>query len=425
MLDIRLLREDVEAVQGRLATKKFACDPAVVLELDTRRRERITAAEEAKAAQRAANQEMAALPKGSEAFLSKVAEMKEKAALVKALETEARELDAAFREALLQLPNLPDPAVPVGKGEGDNVVVRGEDVAENAYPDAIPHWDIPGFETAFDFKRGVKVSGAGFPFYRGPAARLVRILIDFFLDRAREDGYTEIHSPLLVNADSATATGQLPDKEGQMYSTREDPLFLIPTAEVPVTNFFRDEILPGDALPVKFAAHTPCFRREAGSWGKDVRGLNRLHQFDKVERVLWSRVEDSPALLEALVGEVEALLRALELPHRVLAICSGDLGFPHSRQFDLEVWSAGQKRWLEVSSCSNFTDFQARRGQIRYRDADGKPIVAHTLNGSALALPRVMAALLENGVQKEGWIRLPSVLAERLGTDRFWLEEAD
>lgn len=208
-----------------------------------------------------------------------------------------------------------------------------------------------------------------------------------------------------------------------MYSTREDPLFLIPTAEVPVTNLFRDEILPAESMPLKFAAYTPCFRREAGSWGKDVRGLNRLHQFDKVERVLWSRAEDSPALLEALVGEVEALLRELELPYRVLSICSGDLGFPHSRQFDLEVWSAGQKRWLEVSSCSNFTDFQARRGSIRYRNLEGKPVVAHTLNGSALALPRVMAALLENGFQAEGWVRLPQVLAERMGTDRFSLEE--
>lgn len=423
MLDIRLLRDDVEAVRRRLATKKFACDPGAVLELDTERRQRITAAEEAKAAQKAANQEMAALAKGSEAFLAKVAEMKEKAALVKVLEAEARDLDAAFREALLQLPNLPDTEVPVGRGEGDNVVVRGEEVAGDAYPAAIPHWDLPGFETAFDFKRGVKVSGAGFPFYRGSAARMVRVLIDTFLERARADGYTEIHAPLLVNADSATATGQLPDKEGQMYSTREDPLFLIPTAEVPVTNLFRDEILPAESMPLKFAAYTPCFRREAGSWGKDVRGLNRLHQFDKVERVLWSRAEDSPALLEALVGEVEALLRELELPYRVLSICSGDLGFPHSRQFDLEVWSAGQKRWLEVSSCSNFTDFQARRGSIRYRNLEGKPVVAHTLNGSALALPRVMAALLENGFQAEGWVRLPQVLAERMGTDRFSLEE--
>lgn len=417
MLDVRLLREDPQGVREKLARKKFSANPDAVLELDEVRRARIREAEEARAGQKRTNSEMAALKKGSPEFLEKVAEMKSLAAKVKELEAAARESDQAFTEAWMALPNLPHDSVPVGRGEAENQVVRRSSFKEEDWPDAVPHWEIPGFEEAFDFQRGVKVSGAGFPFYRGPAARLVRCLIDHFLDAAARDGYTEVHAPLLVNAASATATGQLPDKEGQMYSTREDELFLIPTAEVPVTNFFRDEILSADSLPLRLAAYTPCFRREAGSWGKDVRGLNRLHQFDKVERVIWEHPERSFEALEQLVSEAEALLLELELPYRVLSICSGDLGFPHAKQYDLEVWSAGQGRWLEVSSCSNFTDFQARRGSIRFRDANSKPCILHTLNGSALALPRVIAALLENGHGGGGEVRLPKVLSGRMGSE--------
>jgi seryl-tRNA synthetase len=261
-----------------------------------------------------------------------------------------------------------------------------------------------------DFSRGVKVAGAGYPFYVGDMSKLVRALINFFLDEGSNNGYEEIHSPIVVNAQSATATGQLPDKEGQMYYDQNEELYLIPTAEVPVTNFFRDDIIPSEQLPVKRCAYTPCFRREAGSWGKDVRGLNRLHQFDKVELVKWVHPDDSFDELESLRLDAEALLQKLGLPYRVLLICSGDIGFPHAKQFDLEVWAAGQERWLEVSSCSNFTDFQARRANIRFREEGEKPKPVHTLNGSALAIPRVLAAILENFLQEDGRVKIPECL---------------
>ena len=241
-------------------------------------------------------------------------------------------------------------------------------------------------------------------------SQLVRALINFFLEEAGKNGYEEVHAPIVVNAASATATGQLPDKEGQMYLDQNEEIYLIPTAEVPVTNYYRDEILPAEQLPIKRCAYTPCFRREAGSWGKDVRGLNRLHQFDKVELVKWTHPDDSFEELEKLRTDAESLLQKLGLPYRVLLICSGDIGFPHSKQYDLEVWAAGQKRWLEVSSCSNFTDFQARRANIRFRSEEGKPKPVHTLNGSALAIPRVLAALLENNLQKDGKVKIPECL---------------
>jgi seryl-tRNA synthetase len=266
------------------------------------------------------------------------------------------------------------------------------------------------FESRVDFARGVKVTGAGFPFYIGEMSRMVRALINYFLDEAYASGYQEVAPPIMVNAESATATGQLPDKEGQMYLDPNEGFYLIPTAEVPVTNFYRDEILEARDLPVYRCAYTPCFRREAGSWGADVRGLNRLHQFDKVELVKWTNAESSMEELDHLRGHVEKLLESLELPYRVLKMCSGDIGFPHAKQYDLEVFAAGQKRWLEVSSCSNFTDFQARRAGIRYRDAHGKIQTAHTLNGSALAIPRVLAAILENNLQEDGRVKVPKVL---------------
>ena len=277
-------------------------------------------------------------------------------------------------------------------------------------PHAVPHYEIPWFDEMIDFPRGVKVAGAGYPFYMGDMSKLVRALINFFLEEASFRGYEEVHSPIVVNAPSATATGQLPDKEGQMYCDQNEGLYLIPTAEVPVTNFFRNDILSSEKLPIKKVACTPCFRREAGSWGKDVRGLNRLHQFDKVELVKWTHPEDSHEELELLRKDAENLLQKLGLHYRVLLICSGDIGFPHSKQFDLEVWAAGQKRWLEVSSCSNFTDFQARRANIRYREEGEKPKPVHTLNGSALAIPRVLAAILENFLQADGKVKVPDCL---------------
>jgi seryl-tRNA synthetase len=262
----------------------------------------------------------------------------------------------------------------------------------------------------------VKTAGAGFPFYVGEMSRLVRALINFFLEEACLNGYEEVLPPIVVNAESATATGQLPDKEGQMYVDENEGLYLIPTAEVPVTNFYRDEILDADKLPIMRCAYTPCFRREAGSWGAHVRGLNRLHQFDKVELVKWTDAESSMEELEKLRDNVESTLQKLDLPYRVLRMCTGEIGFPHAKQYDLEVFAAGQKRWLEVSSCSNFTDFQARRAGIRYRGADGKPVTAHTLNGSGLAVPRVLAAILENHLQADGRVKVPECL-------QYWMRQ--
>jgi len=406
MLDIKLLRESPDVVRAAIARKKFKVDIDKVIELDTVRREKITEAEKARAEQKLANQAMAQLQKGSPEFIEKVAEMKLVAAKAKELEAEAKTADQSFQEAFLEIPNLPDESVPSGDTEEDNEICHTWGDTTN-YPQAKAHYDIPWFESRVDFARGVKVTGAGFPFYVGEMSRMVRALINFFLEEAQKNGYEEVAPPIVVNAESATATGQLPDKEGQMYFDPNEGFYLIPTAEVPVTNFYRDEIFDEKSLPVYRCAYTPCFRREAGSWGADVRGLNRLHQFDKVELVKWTSADSSMQELEKLRENVEALIVALELPYRVLKMCSGDIGFPHAKQYDLEVFAAGQKRWLEVSSCSNFTDFQARRAGIRYRDAEGKIHTAHTLNGSGLAIPRVLAAILENNLQEDGRVKVP------------------
>jgi seryl-tRNA synthetase len=410
MLDINNCRSNFVEFKSKLSKKKFPYDLDNVLSLDGKRREAISASEQARAGQKAANNEMSQLPKGSAEFLAKVAEMKELASKVKELEAVAKHADDEFKEAFMTIPNIPHESVPDGRGEQDNQTVSTWGEVEGDFPGSIPHYDIPWFDQMIDFPRGVKVTGAGFPFYVGEMSQLVRALINFFLEEAGTNGYEEVHSPIVVNAASATATGQLPDKEGQMYLDQNEEVYLIPTAEVPVTNFFRDEILSAEQLPIKRCAYTPCFRREAGSWGKDVRGLNRLHQFDKVELVKWTHPNESFEELEKLRNDAEGLLQKLGLPYRVLSICSGDIGFPHSKQYDLEVWAAGQKRWLEVSSCSNFTDFQARRANIRFRSEDGKPKPVHTLNGSALAIPRVLAAILENNLQPDGTVKVPDCL---------------
>ncbi|MDG1172697.1 MAG: serine--tRNA ligase [Opitutales bacterium] len=410
MIEISHLRNDLESLRAAISRKKFECDLEGLVELDKKRREAISSAEHARAGQKATNNEMSQLPKGSPEFLAKVAEMRELAAKVKELESAAKEADDHFRDAFMSVPNIPHESVPDGKGEEDNQTISTWGEVDGDFPHSIPHYDIPWFNQMIDFPRGVKVTGAGFPFYLGEMSQLVRALINFFLEEAGMNGYEEVHSPIVVNATSATATGQLPDKEGQMYLDQNEEIYLIPTAEVPVTNFYRDEILSAEELPVKRCAYTPCFRREAGSWGKDVRGLNRLHQFDKVELVKWTHPDDSFEELENLRSDAEGLLQKLGLPYRVLLICSGDIGFPHSKQYDLEVWAAGQKRWLEVSSCSNFTDFQARRANIRFRSDEGKPRPVHTLNGSALAIPRVLAAILENNLQDDGKVKIPECL---------------
>jgi seryl-tRNA synthetase len=418
MIDLELLRNQPQAIAQALAHKRFACDLQGFLDLDKARRHALTQAEQKRAEQRKASDALALaqLDKASAAFTESVAALKALSAQVKQLEAQAQDLETRWQAAWLSLPNIPHPSVPVGQTAQDNLTTLtwGEPTAIS--PHAVAHWDIPGFEQAIDFARGVKVTGAGFPFYIGDMARLVRALVGFFLDEARTAGYTEMLPPLWVNEASGIATGQLPDKEGQMYHDATDGLYAIPTAELPVTNYFRDEIVEKSQLPLKRCAYTPCFRREAGSWGKDVRGLNRLHQFDKVELVQWTTPEDSFSALEGLCQDAQALLQKLQLPYRVLAICTGDMGFPHAKQYDLEVWAGGQKRWLEVSSCSNFTDFQARRANIRFRPSPGeKPIFVHTLNGSGLAVPRVLSALLENNLQADGSVALPPVLAQRLG----------
>jgi len=361
---------------------------------------------------------MAALKKGSPEFLAKVQEMKAVSAEVKAREEGLKAVEEKWREAMLTLPNVPHASVPEGKTPEQNVVFATHGDVNAVSPAAQPHWEIKGFENLLDFGRGAKVTGAGFPFYVGDGAKIVRALLQFFLDEDVKAGYTEVAPPIFVNAASATATGQLPDKEGQMYETTPDRLFAVPTAEVPLTNFFRDEIVDEAALPIKRCAYTPCFRREAGSYGKDVRGLNRLHQFDKVELLKWVHPSQSYAELDALRDDAERLLRKLELPYRVLLMCGGDLGFSQSKKYDLEVWAAGQKRWLEVSSCSNFEAFQARRAQIRFRNQEtGKPELVHTLNGSGLAVPRVLAALLENNLQPDGRVKIPAALVPYFGKE--------
>ena len=417
MIDVKLLRERPDFIKEKIALKKFDCDIDAILAFDVERRKAVTAFEEARNAQNTASKAMAELPKGSPEFKEKVAEMKAVSAKVKELEAVANEAEKKWKAMLLSVPNIPDDSVPVGKTDKDNVTVyTWGDI--DSIKNAKPHWDLPFFNELLDFQRGVKVTGAGFPFYVGDMARLVRALLQLFLDEAKANGYKELMCPLMVNAASATATGQLPDKEGQMYHDAQDDYYMIPTAEVPVTNFYRDEIFEESQLPVYACGYTPCFRREAGSWGKDVRGLNRLHQFDKVELVQWVHPDNGMEELEKLRKDAEGILQKLGLPYRVLSICTGDIGFPHAKQFDLEVWAAGQQKWLEVSSCSCFTDFQARRANIRFRPADGgKPRNVYTLNGSGLAIPRVLAALLENNVQDDGKVAIPEVLKKWYGGD--------
>lgn len=420
MLDPKLIRESPELVRAAIAKKHLTVDLDAVLGADAAWRALLQEAEHLRSVQKAANAAMAALPKGSPEFQAKVAEMKAVSAQLKERDAALKAAEERCREAVLTLPNLPHASVPEGRTPQENVVFSAHGDPGSASPCAVAHWDIPGFARLFDFERGAKVTGAGFPFFVGDGARLVRALINFFLEEDARAGYVEVSPPILVNAASATATGQLPDKEGQMYETTPDRLFAVPTAEVPLTNFFRDEILDEAALPVRRCAYTPCFRREAGSYGKDVRGLNRVHQFDKVELLKWVHPSSSYAELDALRDDVEALLRKLAIPYRVLLMCGGELGFAQSKKYDLEVWAAGQKRWLEVSSCSNFEAFQARRAQIRFRSKQtGKAELVHTLNGSGLAVPRVLAALIENNLQADGRVRIPAALVPHFGKEHL------
>jgi seryl-tRNA synthetase len=422
MLDPKLIRESPDLVRAAIARKHLDTDLDAVLALDQTWRTLLQEVETLRGRQKAANNAMAMMPKGSPEFQAKVLEMKSVSSLVKEREAGLKETEEKWRQAMLTLPNLPHASVPEGRNPEANVIQSLHGAHAEPRPHALPHWEIAGFDRLFDFARGAKVTGAGFPFFIGDGARLVRALLNFFLAENAKAGYVEVSPPIFVNAASATATGQLPDKEGQMYETA-DKLYAVPTAEVPLTNFFRDEILDETALPVYRCAYTPCFRREAGSYGKDVRGLNRLHQFDKVELLKWVHPSTSYDELEKLRGDAERLLHKLDLPYRVLLMCGGDLGFAQAKKYDLEVWAAGQQRWLEVSSCSNFEAFQARRAQIRFRSKDsGKPELVHTLNGSGLAVPRVLAALLENNLQPDGRVKIPAALVPHFGQE--WLSFA-
>jgi seryl-tRNA synthetase len=417
MLDPKLIRETPELVRAALAKKHLSVDLDAVLAVDAAWRTLLQEVELLRSTQKAANTAMAALPKGSPEFIAKVQEMKAVSSQVKEKEVQLKDAEEKVRVAMLSLPNLPHVSVPEGRTPEENVTFATHGDVSSVSGHAVPHWEIAGFERLFDFARGAKVTGAGFPFYVGDGARIVRALLQFFLDEDVKAGYTEVSPPVFVNAASATATGQLPDKEGQMYET-SDPLYAVPTAEVPLTNFFRDEIVDESMLPIYRCAYTPCFRREAGSYGKDVRGLNRLHQFDKVELLKWVHPATSYDELDKLRGDAERLLQKLELPYRVLLMCGGDVGFAQAKKYDLEVWAAGQKRWLEVSSCSNFEAFQARRAQIRFRAKDtGKPELVHTINGSGLAVPRVLAALIENNLQQDGRVRIPAPLVPYFGKE--------
>lgn len=334
----------------------------------------------------------------------------------KNLETQLSQIEAELKDLLLKMPNLPHSSVPEGKTPEENVNIEEAGNIVQLGEEALPHWDLIKKYDIIDFELGNKISGAGFPVYKGKGAKLQRALINFFLDEAEKAGYKEVQVPILVNAESGYGTGNLPDKDGQMYYANEDGLYLIPTAEVPITNIYRDVIVKEEDLPIKNTGYTPCFRREAGSWGAHVRGLNRLHQFDKIEIVQIAKPEDSYKVHAEMVAHVRSLLSKLGLPYRILRLCGGDMSFSSALTYDFETWSAAQKRWLEVSSVSNFETFQANRLKLRYKNNDGKNILLHTLNGSALALPRIVATLLENNQTADGVV-IPEVLRKYTGFD--------
>lgn len=419
MLEITLLRDNADAVKTALKRKNFTDTGIIdrILAFDQQRRQAQKELDDTLAESKKIAKEIGMLFKQGKTDEANAA--KERTTTLKERSKELSErLEKAAAEQhqlLTDVPNLPHISVPEGNTAEDNEVVHQE--GETFSADGLkPHWEIAAEGRLIDFDLGSKITGAGFPVYRGPGARLQRALINFFLEEGIREGYEEYQPPLLVNADSGFGTGQLPDKEGQMYYIGEDELYLIPTAEVPVTNFYRDVILKEQDLPVKNIAYSSCFRREAGSYGKDVRGLNRLHQFDKVEIVQVEHPDRSYDTLEEMRAYVEGLLRKLELPFRVLNLCGGDISFTSAKTYDMEVWSAGQQRWLEVSSISNFEAYQANRMKLRYRPTDGKPRLTHTLNGSALALPRIVAALLENNFDGKQ-VKIPEALRPYTGFD--------
>lgn len=417
MLDIKFIRDHPDVVREGVRKKLEAPERIdEVLHIDEERRQLLQKVETLKSRKNTVSARVASMKGKGEDASALISEMRSVADEIKHLDDEVRAVEERLRTVLLQIPNLPHESVPAGNTPADNAVVAswGELPVLDFTPK--PHWELLEKLHLVDFARGTKIAGAGFPVYVGKGARLERALINFFLDEAGAAGYTEVFPPLLVNTASATGTGQLPDKEDQMYVVTRDELYLVPTAEVPVTNFYRDEILSEEQLPIKMCAYTPCFRREAGSYGKDVRGLNRVHQFNKVELVKLVHPDASYDELELLREDAERVLRKLGLPYHVLLMCSADLGFTQAKKYDLEVWAPGQQKWLEVSSISNFESYQARRMNLRFRPrGGGKPETLHTLNGSAIALPRIVAALLEHYQTPEGKVVVPKVLHKYTG----------
>lgn len=422
MLTLKTLRDDPQRVIAKLKVKNFDAKPIVdkVLELDSLRRSLQTESDALLSIQKQKAAQIGSLMK--QGLKDEADEVKNEVATIKAksndllarMELASKELE----DNLVLLPNMPCDLVPEGKDSNDNLVVKMGGPEVKLPEGALPHWELAKKYDIIDFDLGVKITGAGFPVYKGKGAKLQRALINFFLDCNTEAGYREVEPPVVVNKESGFGTGQLPDKEGQMYHVNLDDFYLVPTAEVPVTNIFRDVILQPNELPQKLTAYTPCFRREAGSYGKDVRGLNRLHQFDKVEIVRVEKPENSYAALDEMVAHVEKLVNKLGLKYRILRLCGGDLSFTSAITYDFELWSAAQGRWLEISSVSNFETYQANRLHLRYRDEEGKTQLAHTLNGSSLALPRVVAALLEDNQTPDGII-IPEVLRPYTGFDKI------
>ena len=422
MLTLKTLRDDPERVIAKLKVKNFDAKPIVdkVLELDALRRALQTESDALLSVQKQKAAEIGSLMK--QGLKDEAEEVKAEVAEIKAKSNDLlARMDLATKELednMVLLPNMPCDLVPEGKNSDDNLVVKMGGPEVKLPEGALPHWELAKKYDIIDFDLGVKITGAGFPVYKGKGAKLQRALINFFLDFNTAAGYKEVEPPVMVNKESGFGTGQLPDKEGQMYHANLDDFYMVPTAEVPVTNIFRDVILQQNEIPQRMTAYTPCFRREAGSYGKDVRGLNRLHQFDKVEIVRVEKPEDSYAALDDMVAHVEALVNKLGLKYRILRLCGGDLSFTSAITYDFELWSAAQGRWLEISSVSNFETYQANRLHLRYRDEDGKTQLAHTLNGSSLALPRVVAALLEDNQTPDGII-IPEVLRPYTGFDKI------
>ncbi len=415
MLDIKFIREHTQIVKDGIRKKGDIDNIDKILELDEKRRNIIQVVEALKSRRNTVSEQIAVTKKSGGDASTVIAEMNKVKDDIKSLDDELKMIETDFHKLLLTVPNVPHPSVPEGKKPEDNKIIFSWGKENEIDFEPKPHWILAEKLGIIDFEMGVKVTGAGFPVYKNKGAKLQRALINFFLDEAQKHGYAEVQPPLMINTASATGTGQLPDKEDLMYVVDRDELFLVPTAEVPVTNFHRDDILSEKNLPIKYCAYTPCFRREAGSYGKDVRGLNRLHQFDKVELVKFVHPATSYNEMDGLRSDAEELLQKLNLPYRTLLMCTGDMGFTQAKKFDLEVWAIGQKRWLEVSSISNFEAFQARRINVRFRTEGEKPEFVHTINGSGLALPRVVAAILENYQTPDGKVIIPKVLHHYTG----------